>query len=123
MTTLRILLVLIILSGCSSLQAEPEHPQHCYHRPSGERRCFASEEALSADVRREQLGVIRAVEERARQQALAVVAERDAQEAAARAKAAADRSDRIQDDAFEVLVEMQEDARVRSTVPTASVSP
>lgn len=116
------LLSLALLSGCSTLQLEPERP-HCYHRASGERRCFGTEEALSADVRREQLAIVRAVEERARLRALAVVAERDAREAAERARATVERSDRIQDDAFEILVEMREDARAAAPSPSEALYP
>lgn len=114
--------LLLVLPGCSALLGEPERAQHCYHRPSGERRCFADERALSADVRREQLAVVRAVEEQARLRALAVVAERDAREAAERARTAVERSDRIQDDAFDVLVELRENAR-ESAKPAPESTP
>jgi hypothetical protein len=59
------------------------------------------------------LAIERAAEERAKQMALAIVAERDAKEAADLARRTVERTDRIQDDAFEVLVEIHEDAAAR----------
>ncbi len=121
--TKSLLASLLLLTGCSSLLGEPERQQFCYHRPSGEHRCFHDERALSADVYREQLATVLAVEEQAKQGALAVVAERDALEAAARARTTVDRSDRVQNDAFEILVEMREDAQERERLSAASASP
>lgn len=121
--TKHLLVALSLLPGCSALIGEPARQQFCYQRPSGERRCFADERSLSADVRREQMATVLVIEEQARTRALAVVAERDAQEAAVRARATVERTDVIQADAFEILVEMREDARERERAAATEVSP
>lgn len=115
--------LLASLPGCSTILGEPERQQFCYQRPSGERRCFSSEQALSADVFREQVAVVRVNEEQARKKALAVVAAQDAKDAAARARAAADHVDRVQDGAFDVLVELRENAREAAVSQSAAPSP
>lgn len=109
----RVLFAAILLTGCATPFAESPRA-HCYQRPSGDRRCFATEHELSRDIAREQMATVRTLEERARDRALAVVAERDAKEAAARARATVERSDQIQEDAFGILVELKEDARERA---------
>jgi len=113
----------ITVSGCG-LAFDQQPAGACYIPVDGHRRCFADEQALSADVRRETLAAAMDSERRAALRAQSVVAERDAQEAAARAKATVERSDQIQDDAFDVLVEIREDARERAAqVATQQTAP
>jgi hypothetical protein len=113
----------VVLSGCAPLLGEPEVPKFCYRRPSKERRCFRTEQALSADVYKEEIALLRAAEERAKQRALAVVAERDASEAAERARRAVDHADRVQDGVFDILVELHELAQERAAAANQPAAP
>lgn len=121
MNRLTTLVLLSTLPGCSSLLGQPDTRPVCYQVPAEPRRCFASESELGEDVaRRERMAVERAAEAAARQRALADAAAHDAAAAAKNATSAVERADRIQDDAFEILVEMQLDARERAASAPSS---
>jgi hypothetical protein len=119
-----LLLLALSTASCSVFMGQPQHAPLCYQALSSQKLCFATERELSEDVaRRQRLAVERAAEERAKQLALAIVAERDAKEAAERARSTVERADRIQDDAFEILVEIHEDAVSRASAAESSSSP